>query len=123
MVANFLEGLSVFKNYSSKIALFTKIHINLLKIITIIATKLVAISSYSPGPIMLFKLPVMLLSNAPNFFLLCPVMILLCSIMLHKFIKLLLPESENKPIILIIIVYCAEINYDYNTQVFKLLQN
>ena len=45
-----------------------------------------------PEPIMLLKLPIMLLSNAPNFSLLCPNYAPLCPIMLHK---LLLPESED----------------------------
>ena len=51
-----------------------------------------------PGYIMLFKLPIMFLSNAPKFSLLCPNYALLCPVMLHKFIKVLLPESEDKPI-------------------------
>ena len=36
-----------------------------------------------PEPIMLLKLPIMLLSNAPNFSLLCPNYAPLCPIMLH----------------------------------------
>ena len=48
-----------------------------------------------PWPIMHFKLPIMLLSNAPNLSLLCPSWAPLCFIMLHKFIKFLLSESEN----------------------------
>ena len=36
-----------------------------------------------PEPIMLFKLPIMLLSNAPKFSLLCPNYAPLCPIMLH----------------------------------------
>ena len=37
-----------------------------------------------PERIMLFKLPIMLLSNAPKFSLLCPNYAPLCPIMLHK---------------------------------------
>ena len=52
---------------------------------------------------MLLKLPIMLLSNAPKFSLLhrsyAPKYAPLCPIILHKFIKLLLPGSESKPII------------------------
>ena len=44
-----------------------------------------------PGSIMLFKLPIMLLSNAPKFSLLCLNYAPLYPVMLHKFIKLLLP--------------------------------
>ena len=40
-----------------------------------------------PGPIMLFKLPIMLYQNFPYY----------APIMFHKF-KLLLSQSENKPI-------------------------
>ena len=36
-----------------------------------------------PEPIMLLKLPIMLLSNAPKFSLLCPNYAPLCPIMLH----------------------------------------
>ena len=36
-----------------------------------------------PEPIMLFKLPIMLLSNAPKFSLLCPNYAPVCPIMLH----------------------------------------
>ena len=36
-----------------------------------------------PAPIMFFKLPIMLLSNAPNLSLLCPNYAQLCPIMLH----------------------------------------
>ena len=45
------------------------------------------------GPIMLFKLSIILLSNAPKFSLLCLNYAPLCSIMLHK---LLLPESKDE---------------------------
>ena len=45
-----------------------------------------------PEPIMLFKLPIMLLSNAPKFSLLCPNYAPLCPIMLHK---MLLPEYAD----------------------------
>ena len=36
-----------------------------------------------PAPIMLFKLPIMLLSNVPKYSLLCPNYAPLCPIMLH----------------------------------------
>ena len=39
--------------------------------------------NYRPGPIMLFKLLIMLLSNASKFSLLCPNYAPLCPIMLH----------------------------------------
>ena len=48
-----------------------------------------------PGPIMLFKLPIILLRKAPKFSLLCPNYAQLCFIIPHK---LLLPESEDKSI-------------------------
>ena len=42
--------------------------------------------------LMLFKLPIMVLSNAPKIFLLCPNYAPFCPIILHK---LLLSEFEN----------------------------
>ena len=47
-------------------------------------------------PIMLFTLPIMPLSNAPKFSLLCPNYAPLCPIMLHYMLhKMLLPEYED----------------------------
>ena len=54
--------------------------------------QLLAVLKIRPEPIMLFKLPIMLLSNAPKFSLLCPNYAPLCPIMLHK---MLLPEYED----------------------------
>ena len=45
--------------------------------------KMVQLIVCKPEPIMLLKLPIMLLSNAPNFSLLCPNYAPLCPIMLH----------------------------------------
>ena len=53
-----------------------------------------------PGPIVLLKLSIILLSNAPKLSLLSPNYAPLCHVMLHMFIKFLLTESKNKPIIL-----------------------
>ena len=44
---------------------------------------MILIYNVRPGPIMLFKLPIILLSNAPKFSLLCPNYALLCLFMLH----------------------------------------
>ena len=54
-----------------------------------------------PEPIMPFKLPIMLLNNAPKFPYCAPIMLhctQLCSIMFHKFIKMLLPVREGKSV-------------------------
>ena len=50
------------------------------------------IVEFRPGPIMLFKLPVVLLGSVPKFSLFMLHCAQLCSIMLYK---LLLPESED----------------------------
>ena len=52
--------------------------------ITILQYQLVFIDTIArPGPIMLFKLPIMLLSNVSNVSLLCPNYAPVCPIMLH----------------------------------------
>ena len=53
-----------------------------------------------PGPIMLFKLPIMLLSNAPKFSLLCPNYALLWPIMLHKGLGLMTTLLEYMTVLL-----------------------
>ena len=69
---------------------------------------------------MLLKLPVMLLSNACKFSLLCPNYAPLCLIMLHK---LLLPESEDESLSLTkpIAKQLKALNFTISTQISTVL--
>ena len=77
---------------------FNLTHMCFVYTTTLRPTNTTSVSQSKPGPIMLFKLPIMLLSSAPNFPYYTPIILhraLSCFIMLHTFIKFLLPKSEN----------------------------
>ena len=77
-------------------------------------------SAVRPGPIMLFKLPIMLLSNASNFPCCVPIMLHcaycapLCSI--YNFIKVLFPENLN---IYLFLTVCKHLSWKTHLQFVK----